>query len=92
VVTDAILSIFRLALKAIQFILPDWNPDIPGFLDVVLPALATPFSWLGGANHYLPVDTGLVLLGLGLTMWLASHVYNGVIWVLTKMHVLGGAA
>jgi hypothetical protein len=92
VVTDAILTLFRLALKAVQFILPNWAPDIPGLLAPVLPALTTPFSWLGGANYYLPVAAALVLLVLGLTMWLTSHVYNGVIWVLTKMHVLGGAA
>ncbi len=52
---------------------------------------STVWQWWGWANHFLPLDLALTLLGARLAVWLAMYGFEVVSWLLTKAHVLGGS-
>ena len=88
-----VLAVFRL-MGAVAFgllgLLPSFGFDASSATAAVNGW--TFFGYFGWVNHYMPLDLGLVLLGVRLTLWGAMHAVEAVVWLLTKAHVLGGSS
>lgn len=86
----ALFSLFLFVVEALFSLLPT-SPEAPeiGAMVASLDTIWTGFAW---ANHYLPVDTLVSLLGILVTSWAVMHAVQLVLWVLTKLHVLGGSS
>lgn len=50
------------------------------------------WQWVGWANWYMPVDLAVTILGARLAVWIVMHGFEFFTWLLTKIHVLGGAS
>ena len=90
-ITAALLWLFRTILEGLDYLLPSWSPpDVSGSLAPVVSAMADVGSWVAGANYYFPVAESGLALALLVLVWPAGLLYRGVVWTLTKVHVLGG--
>ncbi len=90
-ITEAILQVLALPFAALTLLLPTWEgPDLSGYSAWL--AEHSPFSWFGWLNWYFPVSDVLVILGLVLTIGIALHAWNWVVWVGTKLHLFGGSS
>jgi fermentation-respiration switch protein FrsA (DUF1100 family) len=86
-ITDAIFAFFATIASFVVGLLPSMNPpDISSHLSALGPVL----TWFGWANQYVPLDQVVIVLGIALGAWVTLNVFNGVVWVLTKAHILGG--
>lgn len=65
-------------------------PSMTGFADSVTDVRI--WQWAAWANHYLPLDVAVVLLGVRLAWWGALQVFEAVVWLGSKMHILGGGS
>lgn len=50
------------------------------------------WQWLAWANHFLPISFATVLLSARLGLWAGLHLVDAVLWLATKVHVLGGSS
>lgn len=72
--------------------LPSWSSlDINGAVDVVLLKVAPYLGLVGWIDNYFPLHEAFTLAALLLGLWVAAHIYQGVIWFLSKMHILGAS-
>lgn len=90
VILKALFSLFLTVVEFLFGLLPA-GPAAPDLEDAVdaLDPLWNGFGWL---NQYVPVDVALALLGVLLGSWAVMHAVNLTIWVLTKLHILGGSS
>jgi len=90
VITQGILFVLALPLRALAALLPTWSVvDLSGY-----PAWLgehSPFSWLGWLDWYFPVTDVLIILGVILTIGVALHVVEWTLWLGTKLHIFGGS-
>jgi len=89
IVTSFLRVVLGLAVSVLG-LLPSWSVDTSSAQAAV--QAWDGFGLLGWADHYLPVTEASVLLGVRLTLWAGMHVFELVVWLLTKAHVLGGSS
>jgi hypothetical protein len=88
-ITDLILGWMKSAITALLGLLPTVSvPDIHSGIS----GLGVLWNGLAWGNQYAPVTEALAMLGILLTAWTAMQLFNVVLWVLTKLHVLGGSS
>jgi len=80
-------------LEGLLGLLPDWTPyDLSGLVDALDANHWTNGTFLAWLNQYVPIEeTVTVSIGF-LSLFVAMFVYNQVVWILTKLHVLGGSS
>lgn len=93
-IVKAIFALFKLVVGALKLLLPSWTPvDFGGMATTVVggipPGVA---SWLRWSNYYLPSVEIFGAIGILATLYVARHLYEAIIYVLTKIHILGGAS
>lgn len=92
-ITQALFFLFRQVLDGLDWLLPNWTPpDLQGpVATLIAKSRQVGFpKLLAGANHYLPIrESMLAFVALG-AIYLSAITYHGVVWVLTKVHILGG--
>jgi hypothetical protein len=90
-VTAALLWLFRTVLDGLDVLLPSWSPpDISGTLATALGSIGDVGEFVGGLNWYFPVRETVEAVVILFAAWTAGLLYRGVVWVLTKAHILGG--
>lgn len=88
-ITNAILWLLAQPLNALGALLPEWDPvDLSGYGSWL--AEHSPFSWFGWLNYYFPVSDILIILGVLLSVGLALHAWQWIVWLGTKLHIFGG--
>lgn len=91
-ILSALLTILETILGALFLLLPDWTPfDITGATEG-WESYSPTFGVLAWTNQYVPISEGFALGGLVLTVFAAAFAYRSVVWLLTKLHVLGGSS
>jgi len=90
----ALFTLVSSLLDLLFSLLPSWSPvDLSGFI-AHLDFASVPFVGQGVQffNNFVPLDQVVIILGLMITLWVASVAYKAAVWVLTKAHVLGGSS
>jgi hypothetical protein len=89
VIIQWLVTILAAPLVAMLNLLPAWTPVD---LDAIVNAIESVNlgSWFRWMNYYLPVGPGLVALGVVVAWSATTYVDNWGVWVLTKLHILGG--
>lgn len=82
------------------FALVQWGFDLVQAAMPVIPTLpdtssyqsaaSSVYQWAGWANWYVPVDQAVIAFGLVISLWTVLYGFRFLVWVLTKMHILGG--
>lgn len=85
-ITKAILTLVLLPFKAALELFPSIDPPD---LDGLVASMGPIWQYGGWANNFVPLAESAVLLGLLLTAFGVVFVVRGVLWVLTKAHILG---
>jgi hypothetical protein len=86
-ITKAILALIVIPFKAALSLLPTVSaPDVSGMVSAMAPV----WQFAGWVNNYLPLAEAAVVLGILLTAFQAIVVVRAVLWVLAKLHILGG--
>jgi hypothetical protein len=92
-ITDAILAVIRTVVSFVVGLFPPW----PGF-DLATPiagiftAIAPHLWFFAWADEYIPLTEALLMLAALVAIWLGAHVVTLTIWLLSKLHVLGGGS
>lgn len=87
-ILDAIFAIFETVANAVLALIPDIPaPDLSGWADVIAPVWAHA-AWL---NKYVPLDQAVIMLGVLVVAWIVLYGIRFTVWVLTKLHALGGS-
>lgn len=83
-ITEAILTLLTLPVRAVLALLPVVNPP-----DAVTgaSALSPIFEFIGWTNQYLPIQEALTLLGTLLIVWGVMYGIQGALWVLRALHI-----
>lgn len=86
-IIKALISLFMVPFKAALSLMPTIEPpDVSALVVDIAPV----WQYAGWANNYVPMAEAAQLFGVLLTAFAAVMVVRGVLWVLTKAHVLGG--
>lgn len=89
-IVDAFFSFVAKVVMWPLTLLPEWSPvDLSGPIAAVQ-GLALG-EWIGWVNNYLPVTHGLTAIGVILVVTNATFIANWVLWLGTKLHLLGGS-
>jgi len=91
----AVVTVLLTFMDIIVSLLPSYTPfdlstDLAGFHP--LSGTSAVNGLVFTINNYVPLDTVVTILGLMATFFVASLLYHFTIWVLTKLHVLGGSS
>jgi hypothetical protein len=102
---DELLGLLLSVTSFLAGLLPTWDPvDLSGFLDAIScdqfscgeiggteygGPIFRMFSW---ANYYVPVAELLAVINLALAFWVFLHGYKLLVWVLVRLHIIGGEA
>lgn len=90
-ITDLVFRFFEVIVKAVDLLLPDW---VPFDLDPLLTSFESNGSTLFGlfiwVDYYVPLSELLVVVGLGLTLFVASVIYRGAMQLGRTLHLFGG--
>jgi hypothetical protein len=90
-ILNTLFSWFVSLLGALLDLIPSFGlPDAAVATAAVSDARV--WEYVGWANHYVPVDLAAALLAVRVTLWAALHGLDAVVWVLTKLHILGGSS
>jgi hypothetical protein len=93
-----IITLFISAIVGIESImvslLPTWTPvDLTGYENAGLfTSYHSVYEGMQFFNHFIPMDTVLTIFSLSLTIMVALMGYRITVWILTKLHVLGGSS
>lgn len=88
-IIEGIIRLVMLPFRAALALLPSWDPpNVSGMVSVVEPV----WQFAGYVNNFVPAAEAVTLLGILMTAFAAINVIRGVIWVLTKVHILGGSS
>lgn len=88
-IVELIITWFADAAVWLFGLLPDWTP--PEVSDSA-GAAAPVFQFVAWTNQYLPLDIALGVLGVLLVIWVSMFVYRVTVYVLSKLHILGGSS
>lgn len=92
-ITDKLFEWFAAAIRWVLGVLPDWQfPDLAADVESLFVVIGPHGSFAAWFNLYVPLTEALALLGIGLVIWVAAHAYFALVWVLTKLHVMGGSS
>jgi hypothetical protein len=50
------------------------------------------WQWFGWANHFVPLDLVMLLLGVRLALWLVMYGVELVVWVIGKIPIIGNGS
>lgn len=90
-ITLAVLRVIAAPLTALGGLLPDWEPvDLSGYGAWL--SEHNPFTWFGWLNWYFPVTDVVAICGVLVTIGIALHAWNWVLWIGTKLHLFGGSS
>lgn len=85
-IVDLIFGLVNSLAQAVLGLLPDIEPpDLQGMVTAAAPV----FSNLGWINKYVPVDQAGIALGLLATYWFVLYLVRFVIWLASKLYLLG---
>lgn len=88
---DAVFALIKAALSGIASLLPTWTPvDLATPVADFMGRLGPGWAFLRWLNWYLPIKEGLVVVGLGLTLFGALQGWKLVLYLGVKLHLLGG--
>ncbi len=86
-ITKALIAIITAPFKAALSLLPEISPpDVDGLVGSMAPV----WQFFGWADNFLPLSDAVVIFGLLVVAFNAVFAIRGVLWVLTKAHILGG--
>lgn len=86
-IVEGIWNLLRGAMETVLGWLPEATvPDLSGMVASLQPL----WGYLGWANKYAPVVEAGAMLALLATVYVVMFLFNLTVWVLTKVHVLGG--
>lgn len=90
-ILDALFQFFSNALNFFFGLLPSWSPfNLGGAGSALASVTSGMISVIDWADFYVPAKLACSLL---IGMWVfqaAVYVFNFVVWVATKIHLLGG--
>lgn len=87
-IIKALIALFMIPFKAALSLMPTIDPpDVSALVGEIAPV----WQYAGWINNYLPLAEAAQLFGVLLTAFAAVMLVRGVLWVLTKAHVLGGS-
>jgi hypothetical protein len=90
-VVTAIFKLISLIIGGLASFMPSWDPvDFVGITDELTAKAGPLFGFLRWLDWYLPVTEFIQIAGVVLGLYAAAVVYKAVMWLLTKLHVLGG--
>lgn len=89
---SALFELFKVIIAGLKLLLPSWSPvDFVGMTSTVLGGIPSGVTtWLRWTNYYLPASEAAIAVGVLLTLYVALHSYNAIVYVLVKLHILGG--
>jgi hypothetical protein len=87
-ITQAILDFFAAMLGQVLDLLPTLDPPDLSAAGDSIGAFLTPAAWL---DQYLPLHECLGFIALLVVAYGLSFAFSGLLWVLTKAHILGGS-
>lgn len=91
-IVKAVYLLLKVIVAGVSLLLPAWDPiGIASELETLRTASNTVFGLIRWADWYMPALLVVTLVVAQASASLGMHVWNGVVWVLTKLHVLGGA-
>lgn len=83
------MALIMLPFRAVLALLPDIAPpDVAG----LVAAMAPVWQFGGWANNFVPLQEAVTLLGVMMTAFVAISAVRATLWVLTKLHILGGSS
>jgi hypothetical protein len=96
-ITKLLLELIVGIISLPMSVLPTWDP-LPGIGDTVASISGCGTSGLCGVKNlfgfldgYVPLHEAFAVAAAILTAWGALLLYKGIVWVLTKTHILGGS-
>lgn len=92
-IVEAIFNLIRAIIGFIEDELPDWTPvELTDHADSLILAFDRAFDFVAWANLYAPVDEAIIVLGLMIAFHLGALMTNGIVWILSKLHIAGGGS
>lgn len=89
-IPDLILGLLETLLDGIVGLLPSVSiPDVSATIETDLAFL---WQWFAWANNYVPLDQAALMISILLGAWAALQLVHITVWVLTKLHILGGSS
>jgi hypothetical protein len=92
-----VMAVFRVFVTVVNWLL-DRIPTASSFglpeFSSYITAIGDSRVWtyMGWANHFVPLDLALVLITARLAVWGAMYAFEFGVWCLTKAHILGGSS
>lgn len=92
-IVEFFVGLFFGIIEFLLGLLPPWTPfDLTGVAGPIASGAGVFFGLVNWADQYAPVKMLLSCITLFITLWAAAHVYRATIWVLSKLHILGGGS
>jgi hypothetical protein len=93
VITTALLSIGMTLLGWATGWLPSWSSlDLATPIASIFATIAPLSHWFGWLDNYVPLHEAVEMLGVLIAMYAAAQLYSAAIWLLSKLHILGGGS
>ncbi len=88
-ITQAILTLVMLPFRAALELLPVVDPpDVDGLVGGAAPL----WQFGGWVNNFVPLSEAMTLVAVLLVAFVAVTALRAVLYVLTKVHILGGSS